>query len=272
MDCPHCRSTRITRLQRTSDLGYAVFRCKACRRTFNERTGTPFNFIEVPTDIVFQVLLCRLRYRLSFRDIAEFFLLRGFEFTHETVRDWEERFTLIFVQQLKAKRKGKLGKIWFVDETYIRVKGRWCYLYRAIDEDGNLVDVRLSEKRDMEAAKAFFAQAHEIAEQPPQRVVTDGLASYPRAIDGELGTNVKHEVRGCLGNPIEQSHRGIKQRYYPMLGFGAIESAKQFCQAFDEVKQFLRPRTRMTELVSLSKQRKHFIERVNELQKLFQAI
>jgi putative transposase len=130
----------------------------------------------------------------------------------------------------------------------------------------------LSEKRDMEAAKAFFAQAHERAEQPPQRVVTDGLASYPRAIAEELGTDVEHEARGCLGNPIEQSHRGIKQRYYSMLGFGAIESAKRFCQAFDEVQQFLRPRTRMTELVSLSKQREHFIERVDELQELFQAI
>jgi putative transposase len=73
----------------------------------------------VPTDIVFQVLLCRLRYKLSFRDSAEFFLLRGFEFTHETVRDWEERFGPIFAKQLRAKGKGKVGKIWFVDETYI---------------------------------------------------------------------------------------------------------------------------------------------------------
>ncbi len=159
-----------------------------------------------------------------------------------------------------------------MDETYIRVKGKWCYLYRAIDEDGNLVDVRLSEKRDMEAAKAFFAQAHEVAGQPPHRVVTDGLASYPRAIAEELGTDVEHEVRGCLGNPIEQSHRGIKQRYYPMLGFGAIERAKRFCQAFDEVKQFLRPRTKMAEFVSLSKKRERFIERVSEVQEVFQAI
>ncbi|MBD1853399.1 IS6 family transposase [Cyanobacteria bacterium FACHB-502] len=272
MNCPDCGSARTTRLQRTTNLGYALFRCKDCCRSFNERTGTPFNFIEVPTDIVFQVLLCRLRYKLSFRDIAEFFLLRGFEFTHETVRDWEERFAPVFAKQLRAKRKGKVGKIWFADETYIRVKGQWCYLYGAIDEYGNLVDVRLSKKRDMAAAKAFFAQAHEVAEQSPQRVVTDRLSSYPRAIDEELGSDVEHQVRGCLENPIEQSHRGIKQRYYPMLGFGAIESAKRFCQAFDEVKQFLRPRARMTELVSLSEQREQFIKRVNEFQELSQAI
>lgn len=199
MDCPHCSSTRTTKLQRTTDLDYAVFRCKEWHRTFNERTGPPFNFIEVPTDIVFQVLLCRFRYKLSFRDISEFFLLRGFEFTHETVRDWEERFAPIFAEQLRAKRKGKVDQIWFVDETYIRVKGTWCYLYRAIDEDGNLVDRRLSETRDMAAAKAFFAQAHELAQGLPERVVTDGHTSYPRAIAEALDTDVEHEVRGCLG-------------------------------------------------------------------------
>ncbi len=92
------------------------------------------------------------------------------------------------------------------------------------------------------------------------------------AIDEELGTDVEHEVRGCLGNPIEQSHRGIKQRCYPMLGFGAIESAKRFCQAFDEVQQFLRPGIRMVEFVSLSKKRERFIEWISELPEIFQAI
>ncbi|HEY9659931.1 MAG TPA: hypothetical protein V6C65_15855 [Allocoleopsis sp.] len=75
MNCPDCGSVRTTRLRHTTNLGYAMFCSKDCCCTFNERTGTPFNFIEVPTDIVFQVLLCRLRYKLSFRDIAEFFLL-----------------------------------------------------------------------------------------------------------------------------------------------------------------------------------------------------
>jgi len=105
-------------LQRKTELNYAVFSCRDCARSFNERTGTPFNFLEVPTDIVFHVLLYRMRYKLSYRDIAELFLLRGFEFTHETVRDWEERFSPIFAGELKAKRKGKMGSVWRVDETY----------------------------------------------------------------------------------------------------------------------------------------------------------
>ena len=76
---------QTVKLPRTTDLGYAVFGCTDCGRTFNERTGTPFNYSEVPTDIVFQVLLCRVRYKLSYRDVAEMFLLRGFAFTYETV-------------------------------------------------------------------------------------------------------------------------------------------------------------------------------------------
>jgi transposase-like protein len=271
MNCPHCHSTQATKLKRTTELGYWVFQCRECKRTFNERTGTPFNFLEFPTDIVFQVLLCRLRYKMSFRDVAEFFLLRGFEFTHETVRDWEERFAPSFADQLRSKRKGKVGSSWYVDETYIRVKGKWCYLYRAIDRDGNLVDSMLSHKRDMEAAQAFFRQAIEVVEHLPERVTTDGHDSYPRAIKEVLGTDVQHRVSDCLTNRIEQDHRGIKQRYYPMLGFGAFESAQRYCQAFDEVRNYFRPRSRMGELVSLSERRNLFVNRVQQLQSIFQS-
>ncbi len=169
--------------------------------------------------------MCRLRYKLSLRDVAEFFLLRGFEFTHETVRHWEERFAPLVAERLRTRRTGTMGGTWHVDETYVRVKGRWCYLYRAMDEDGNLVDSLLRAHRDMESAQAFFEQALGVAQTPPHRVVTDRLASYPRAIAEVLGDEVKHERGSCLDNPIEQDHRGIKHRYYPMLGFGAFESA-----------------------------------------------
>lgn len=271
MNCPHCLSSQTTQLKRTTELGYLVFRCCECHRTFNERTGTPINFLEVPTDIVFQVLLCRLRYKMSLRDVAEFFLLRGFEFTHETVRDWEARFAPLFADQLRTKRKGKVGSSWYVDETYIRVKGKWCYLYRAIDRDGNLVDSMLSEKRDMAAAQAFFKQATEVVAHLPERVTTDGHDSYPRVIAEVLGPDVLHRVSDCLTNRIEQDHRGIKQRYYPMQGFGAFDSAKRFCQAFDEVRNYFRPRQRMREFVSLSERRHLFLNRVQQLQSIFQA-
>ncbi|MEO0377740.1 MAG: IS6 family transposase [Cyanobacteria bacterium P01_A01_bin.17] len=272
MDCPHCLTTRVSFLQRQTNLGYAMFRCKQCRRTYNERTGTPFNFIEIPTEIVFQVLLLRVRYKLSYREVAEYFLIRGFEFTHEAVRDWEERLLPHLTDQIREKRKGKVGKIWFVDETYVKVLGSWCYLYRGIDEDGNLVDVRLSKHRDMEGTKAFFAQALELHDETPETVATDGFASYPRAIKEELGVEVEHEVRPCTANPVEQSHRPVKHRYYPTLGFGEFEAAARFCRAVDEVANFLRPRSHMAEYVCLSDRRAKFLESVVELKVLFQAI
>ena len=74
------------------------------------------------------------------------FLERGLVFTYETVREWERRFAPLIAEQLRAKRRGQAGQSWYVDETYVRVKGKWCYLYCAIDADGNLVDSRLSEK------------------------------------------------------------------------------------------------------------------------------
>jgi putative transposase len=270
MNCPHCNSSQFSQLQRTTSLGYQVFRCKSCHRTYNERTDTPFNFVEVPTDIIFQVILCRVRYKLSYRDVAEFFLLRGFEFTHETVRDWEERFLPHFTEQIRAKRKGNIGKVWLVDETYVKVAGQWCYLYRGIDADGKLVDVRLSKTRNIDGTKAFFAQAAGLHDDnKPEKVATDGLASYPRAIKEELGKDVEHEIRPCTANPVEQSHRGIKHRYYPTLGFGAFEAAQRFCQAVDEVRNFLRPRNQMGEFVSLSDRRNRFLDEIQELEVLF---
>jgi hypothetical protein len=77
MNCPHCESSELRKLNQTTDLGYSEFRCGACRRKSNERTGTPFNFLELPTDIVFEIVLCRLRYKLSLRNLAEMYLLRG---------------------------------------------------------------------------------------------------------------------------------------------------------------------------------------------------
>ena len=248
-----------------------MFRCKACRRTYNERTATPFNFLEVPTDILFQVLLLRVRYKLSYRDVAEIFLIRGFTFTHETVRDWEERFLPHFTEQIRAKRSGKVGRVWLVYETYVKVAGSWCYLYRGIDTDGNLVDVRLSATRDMEGTKAFFAQAIGLHADSPDQVATDGLTSYPRAIEEELGEDVKHEVRPCRANPVEQSHRTVKHRYYPTLGFGEFEAAQRFCKAVDEVGNFLRPHRQMAEFVCLSDRRTKFMKGVEELEVLFQA-
>jgi putative transposase len=190
------------------------------------------------------------------------FLQRGWTFTHEAVRDWEARFAPLIADQLRKKRRGQAGTCWHVDETYVKVYGKWCYLYRAIDRDGNLVDSMLSQKRNMEAAKRFFRQTLETVDQAPSRITTDGHGSYPRAIRETLGNEVLHQTNHYLNNLIEQDHRGIKQRYYPMRGFGNFASAAQFCRAFDEVRQFFRFRTTIGQSVSLTQQRNLFRQRL----------
>jgi len=246
-------------------------RCRPCRRTFNERTGTPFNHLQVPTDIALLVVLWRLRYKLSLRDLAEMFLTRGFTFTHETVREWEERFAPLLTERLRAKRRGKAGLKWHADETYVKVDGRWRYLYRAIDADGNLVDAMLSETRDMDAAKRFFHHARTVVGQVPEKVTTDGHDAYPRAIRETLGPEVRHRTSRYMNNRMEQDHRDIKQRYYPMRGFGSFASAARFCTTHDELPDHFRYRQRMNETVSLADQRRLFQDRWGEVCAVLQA-
>ena len=106
MSCPHCASLTTAAQPKTTALDYQTFRCGACRRSFNERTGTPFNFLEYPTDIVRLVELWRLRYKLSLRDLTEMFLDRGFVFTHDAVREWEERFAPVLKQERQHRADG----------------------------------------------------------------------------------------------------------------------------------------------------------------------
>ncbi len=109
MNCPYCLSIATKQQRKKTSLGYRTFCCSDCRRIFNERTATPFNDVAYPTDIVLLVVVYRLRYKLSLRDVAEIFLERGFEFTHEAVRDWEARFAPWVADQLRLKRRGHVG-------------------------------------------------------------------------------------------------------------------------------------------------------------------
>jgi transposase-like protein len=105
------------------------------------------------------------------------FLERGFVFTHEAVRDWEARFAPLIAEHVRTKRRGQAGTSWYGDETPIKVNGKWCYLYRAIDRDGNLVDSWLSEKRNRGAAQPFLRQAIAVVGHGPEQVTTDGRTS-----------------------------------------------------------------------------------------------
>ena len=260
MTCPHCRSTAISPRLHSSALGYRRFSCRSCRRRFNERTGTPFNDLQFPTDIVLLSVLWRLRYKLGFRDVAELLLQRGYEVTHETIRSWEFRFAPLVSARLRAKRRGQAGRSWYLDETYVRVGGHWRYLYRAIDRDGNLLDSMLSEQRDRAAARRFLRRLVDIAMRKPLRLTTDQHPAYGKAVRWILGRKVLHRQNQYLNNRVEQDHRAIKQRYYPMLGFGQMESATRFCAAFEELRQYLRIRRRPGEQQVSLRERRHIFD------------
>src|SRR6266702_1697502 len=152
MNCPHCAAPSPKKRVKKTKLGYATFFCPQCKHIFNERMGTPFNCLEFPTDVVLLVVLWRLRYKLSLRDIAEVFLERGFLFTHETVRAWEAPFAPLIADRLRTKRHGQAGKSWYVDETY-----RHAYVENGVTFTELSIRMAISliggsrEKRDMDA-------------------------------------------------------------------------------------------------------------------------
>lgn len=269
MPCPYCKSADILSLKKPTQLGYCRYRCRSCGKNYNERTGTPFNHLEYPTDIVFQVVIWRIRYKLSLRDIVEMCLMRGITLTHETVRDWTDRFSPYLTEYLKKRRQGACNNRWHVDETYIKVKGKWVYYYRAIDKNGNLVDSMMSERRNLAAAQRFLRQARDITVIKPECVTTDGLESYPRAIKRSCGRKVEHRTSKYMNNRIEQDHRGVKSRYKPMLGFKSFLSAAIFCPAYDEIRQHFRCQSEMKEKKTLSERRDHFSLQYKEIADAF---
>ena len=191
---------------------------------------------------------------------------RGCEVSHETIRNWEFRFAPMVSERLRAKRRGNAGRSWYLDETYVKVSGRWCYLYRAIDRDGNLLDSMLSEHRDRQAARRFLRRPCWTLRRADRYVLTtDKHPAYNKAVRWIVGRKVLHRQNQYLNNRIEQDHRPLKQRYYPMLGFGQFDSASRFCTAFDELRHYLRVRNPRGERVSASRSRQIFSSRWSTL-------
>jgi putative transposase len=271
MRCLECGSQAVTERPERTAQGYRRFRCRACGKQFNERSGGMLNRTQYPSDVIALVVLWRLRYKLALRDLPEMFAVRGIVFSYEAVRAWEAKLSPALAEDLRRRRRGKVGCSWYVDETYVKVHGRWCYLYRAIDRSGALVDVLFSEHRDMAAAQAFFRSAKAVTGITPDRVTTDGHDSYPRAIRTELGKDVRHRTSRYLNNRLEQDHRGIKDRYRPMRGFKCPRSASRFCRAYDELRNFLRPRSCHHQHVPADCRRLQFLRRTMTVLGMLQA-
>ncbi len=131
MQCVGCGSAAVTQRPERTAQGCRRFRCRDCGKQSNERSGGPLNRAQYPSDVIALVVLWRLRYRLTLRDLSEMFLLRGIVFSHEAVRAWEAKLAPVLAGELRRRRRGKGGagrRSWFVDETYLKVRGRWAFL------------------------------------------------------------------------------------------------------------------------------------------------
>jgi transposase, IS6 family len=164
-----------------------------------------------------------LRYGLSYRDVEELLAEHGVRVDHVTVYRWVQRFTGEFIEAARPCRRLP-GDRWFVDETYVKVAGRWTYLYRAIDQSGQVIDVMVSARRDLNAARAFFTRALAVGACPVE-VTTDRAPAYPRVLDERLPAAL-HVVERYANNPIEADHSRLKAWLRPMRGLNRLRSAQ----------------------------------------------
>jgi len=165
-----------------------------------------------------------LRFNLSCRDVEELLIERGVEADHVTVYRWVQRFTPLMADAARWCRHAP-GDRWHVDETFIKVNGVWRYVYRAIDQYGQVIDVLVSVRRDADAARRFFQRTLSALKVTPREVITDAAAVYPAVLD-ELIPSAWHHVEQHANNPIEADHSQLKHRLRPMRGLQTDRTAQ----------------------------------------------
>ncbi|ANY77414.1 integrase [Microvirga ossetica] len=192
-------------------------------------------------------LLCvrwYLAYNLSLRNLEEMMAERGISVDHATIR-WIVRYSPELLERFNRRKRAVTGK-WHVDETYIKVRGRWTYLYRAIDSNGDTVEFWFSERRNLTAAKRFLRKALK-RHGRPKRIVIDGSQTNREAIlscdaESRLQDRTRRDLKpicirqsAYLNNRIEQDHRAIKRRVRPMLGFKSMSSVRMILSGIEMV-------------------------------------
>jgi transposase-like protein len=200
------------------------------------------------------ILLCvrwYLRYSLSYRDLEEMMVERGLCVDHTTIYRWVQSYAPLLEKKCRAKLK-PTNSSWRVDETYVKVKGQWCYLYRAVDSEGSTVEFMLSPTRNSQATKRFFRKALRARHTVPPRVINvDRNPAYPKAVGklkrkGTLPSRCKLRPIKYLNNLVEQDHRFIKRRVNPGLGFWSLETAWRTIQGYEAMHQLRKGQVRGT--------------------------
>ncbi|MES5896609.1 IS6 family transposase [Bacillus cereus group sp. RP43] len=191
-----------------------------------------FKWKHYQPEIILLTVRWYLRYNLSFRDLVEMMEERGLSIAHTTIMRWVHQYGPELNERIRKHLK-QTNDSWRVDETYIKIKGKQMYLYRAIDSEGNTIDFYLSKQRDVKAAKRFFNKALVACHATKPRVITaDGDKAYPVAIRelkqaNSIPQDMPLRVKKYLNNIIEQDHRYIKKRIWSMLGLKSFQTAKK---------------------------------------------
>jgi IS6 family transposase len=195
--------------------------------------------------------------------VEELLAERGIEVDHVTVYRWVQTLTLEFIDSARPARHATADR-WFVDETYVKVAGRWTYLYRAIDQQGQVIDVLVCERRDGAAARALFTHALSCGLSPVE-VTTDRAPVYPRVI-GELAPAARHVLERYSNNSVEADHARLKARLRPMRGVKTIRSLRTIASGHAFVQNLRRGHYELTtELPTHERLRAAFAELVLRL-------
>ena len=198
------------------------------------------------------ILVCvrwYLRFGLSFRNLEEIMAERSVSVDHVTIWRWVQRYAPELNRRCRPELRPTNGS-WRVDETYLRVAGKWTYLYRAVDSTGATIDFLLSAKRDTNAAKRFFQKALRSPGHPRPRVINvDGNPAYPKAISelkrsGELGRRCRCRPVRYLNNIVEQDHRSIKRRVRSSQGFRSFHSAARTIEGIETINMIRKGQVR----------------------------
>ncbi len=176
-----------------------------------------------PREVIAVAVRWYLRYGLSYRDVEELLSERGIDVDHVTVYRWVQTFTPEFIDAARPARH-MTGDRWFVDETYVKVAGRWTYLYRAVDQHSQVIDVLVRERRDGAAARDFFARVLKSGPSPVE-ITTDRAPVYPRVIEESVPTS-RQVLEQYANNRVEADHGRLKARLRPMRGLKTIRSVR----------------------------------------------
>ncbi len=179
-----------------------------------------------PPEIISHAVWLYHRFSLSFRDVEELLAERGVVVTYETIRQWCQKFGPRYARKLR-RRQGQLGDIWHLDELFVNIQGKTHYLWRAVDQDGDVIDILVQKHRNARAAKRFFRKLLKGQGTAPWRLVTDKLKSYSAA-HREALPSVTHDTQQYGNNRAEVSHQPTRQRERQMRRFKSAGQAQRF--------------------------------------------